>query len=94
MPENDVEAVKWYRKAAEQGNARAQNNLGLMYATGEGVPENVINAYVWLSISAAQGGEDAKTLTNTVADRMTREQIGEAQSLAQTCLANDYKGCD
>src|ERR1035438_8547727 len=32
-----VEAVKWYRKAAEQGNADAQNNLGACYYAGEGV---------------------------------------------------------
>jgi uncharacterized protein len=29
-----AEAVKWYRLAAEQGNAQAQYNLGLMYANG------------------------------------------------------------
>ena len=31
------EAVKWYRMAAEQGDAQAQNSLGVMYANGEGV---------------------------------------------------------
>ena len=38
VPENDAEAVKWYRLAAEQGGARAQSNLGFMYETGRGVP--------------------------------------------------------
>ena len=37
VPENDAEAVKWFRKAAEQGDADAQYNLGVMYANGEGV---------------------------------------------------------
>ena len=37
VPENDAEAVKWYRKAADQGIAYAQYNLGYMYANGEGV---------------------------------------------------------
>ena len=36
VPENDTEAVKWYRKAAEQGDASAQYNLGVMYANGWG----------------------------------------------------------
>src|SRR5207302_494867 len=31
LPKNEVEAVRWYRKAAEQDHAGAQNNLGLMY---------------------------------------------------------------
>ena len=35
-PQNDVEAVEWYRKAAEQGFAFAQFELGVMYAEGRG----------------------------------------------------------
>jgi TPR repeat protein len=31
-----AEAVRWFRKAAEQGNADAQINLGLMYESGRG----------------------------------------------------------
>ena len=37
MPKDAVEAVKWYRKKAEQREAAAQFNLGLMYANGTGV---------------------------------------------------------
>ena len=48
VPENDAEAVKWYRKAADQGHAQAQYNLGVMYYNGDGVPENHVRAYVWL----------------------------------------------
>ena len=40
VPEDDAEAVRWYRLAAEQGYAAAQFNLGFMYANGEGVPED------------------------------------------------------
>ena len=36
--EKDLEeAVKWYRKAADQGNAYAQYNVGVVYYKGEGV---------------------------------------------------------
>jgi TPR repeat protein len=38
---------KWYRLAAEQGHAKAQYNLGLMYYNGEGVPEDYVIAYMW-----------------------------------------------
>ena len=34
VPVNATEAVKWYRRAAEQGTALAQYNLGLMYQRG------------------------------------------------------------
>jgi len=33
---NYKKAVIWYRKAAEQGHAQAQNNLGVMYSEGQG----------------------------------------------------------
>jgi TPR repeat protein len=51
VPENDVEAVRWFRLAAEQGNALAQYNLGLMYANGRGVPQTNLRAYVWFSVN-------------------------------------------
>ncbi len=34
VPEDEVEAVKWYRKAVDQGLASAQNKLGKMYDEG------------------------------------------------------------
>jgi len=40
VPRDDAEAVKWYRMAAEQGHAGAQNILGCMYYKGEGVPQD------------------------------------------------------
>ena len=33
-------AVEWYRKAANQGVAKAQSNLGGMYYFGQGVRQN------------------------------------------------------
>ena len=60
VPENNAEAVRWYRLAAEQGHAIGQYNLGLMYAEGEGVPQNNVRAYVWWSVAAAQGDEGAR----------------------------------
>ena len=34
VPQNDAEAAKWWRRAAEQGHTKAQYNLGAMYAKG------------------------------------------------------------
>ena len=47
VPENNAEAVRWYRLAAEQGYAPAQSNLGLMYSDGGGVPEHTAEAVRW-----------------------------------------------
>ena len=50
--EDAEEAVKWYRKAAEQGNDEAQNNLGLMYEDGRGVPQDNEVADEWFRRAA------------------------------------------
>ena len=55
VPEDDVEAVRWYRLAAEQGDAGAQNNLGFQYAKGYGVPEDDAEAVRWYRSAAEQG---------------------------------------
>ncbi len=47
IPENDATAVKWYTKATAQGDAAAQNYLGVMYEDGHGVPENDATAVKW-----------------------------------------------
>ena len=50
-----AEAVKWYRKAAEQGNASGQFNLGWMYRKGFGVAQNNTEAVKWYRKAAEQG---------------------------------------
>ena len=62
VPLDDKEAIKWYRLAAEQGNAKAQYNLALMYDNGEGVPQDYKEAIKWYRLAAEQ--ENAKAQTN------------------------------
>jgi len=78
--------VKWFRKAAEQGDAYAQVNLGFMYGTGEGVPMNYVKAYMWYSLSKAQGNEDAAKGLYIIEKEMTPAQIAKAQELAAEWL--------
>ena len=55
VAKDEAEAVKWYRKAAEQGNAYGQNNLGKMYANGLGVAKDEAEAVKWFRKAAEQG---------------------------------------
>ena len=57
-----VEAVKWVRKAAEQGFARAQHDLGLMYEFGRGVERSYEKAVEWYQKAAEQGAASAQGL--------------------------------
>ena len=60
VPQDDVEAVRWYRLAADHGDADGQVNLGLMYADGRGVPEDDPEAVRWIRLAADQGNGDAQ----------------------------------
>lgn len=59
-PRNDAEAMRWYRKAAEQQYPEAQFALGHMYAAGRGVPQNDAEATKWYRLAADQGHEEAQ----------------------------------
>ncbi len=83
VPQDAAEAVRWFRLAAEQGHVSSQYNLGLMYASGEGVPEDDVFAHMWFNLSAAQGNGSARGNKNIIEQRMTREQIAEAQRLSR-----------
>ena len=48
--QNHAEAVKWWRKAAEQGYAEAQHNLGVCYYNGDGVGQDYGQAYRYLTM--------------------------------------------
>ncbi len=54
--------MKWYQKAANQGQENAQCNLGLCYYYGHGVSINYSEASKWLHLAAKNGDEYAKTL--------------------------------
>jgi TPR repeat protein len=51
--------VEWYRKAAEQGDAGAQNVVGMCYEKGEGVEQSYKVAAEWYSMAAEQKNEEA-----------------------------------
>ena len=53
-------ALKAWRPLAAQGNARAQFNLGVMYAKGRGVPQDDKEVVRWFRLAADQGDADAQ----------------------------------
>jgi TPR repeat protein len=56
------EAAKWFRKAADQGIARAQYNLGVTYAYGKGVQQSDSAAAQWFQKAAKQGHAQAQCI--------------------------------
>ncbi len=56
-----VLAVKWFRKAAEQGEVLAQSILGNKYEIGHGVTQDFVEAAKWYGRAAEQGDKFAQT---------------------------------
>ena len=77
-------AVTLLPPAADQGNALPRFYLGLMYAQGQGVPQDRVLAHTWFNLFAAQvhGHGDAVKNWDIAADHMARDQPAEAQHLA------------
>ena len=70
MPPNAADqAVRWFRKAAEQGYARGQASLGFMYEKGRGVEKDENLALEWYRKAAEQGDEPAQKLLRNLSQR-------------------------
>lgn len=67
---------------AESGRSNAQYNLGMMYKSGLGVPQNYKEAYIWFSLAAAQGHKEALKKRNITEKKLSPQQLAEAQDLA------------
>jgi TPR repeat protein len=78
-----AEAANWFRKAADQGLAAAQTNLGGLYAEGKGVQPDIVLSCMWFTLAAAQGDEVAVKHREMIVAQMTKDQIAEAERLTR-----------
>ena len=62
MKKDYGEALKWYQKAADQGNSDAQFILGFMYSKGDGVKKDYGEALKWCQKAADQGHDGAQAV--------------------------------
>ena len=89
-----AEAARWFKLSAAQGDSSAQINLAVRYYYGEGVLQDYLQAHMWMNLAAVSGDKDAQKIRDAIAAKMTSQQIGKAQAMAQKCLASQYKYCD
>jgi len=88
-PTKDLaEAARWFQNAAEQGWVPSQRALVPMYAHGQGVPKDQVEAYKWATIAAegTLGPEQQKRLTGRdeyAKSEMARDQVDRALQLAR-----------
>ena len=75
--------IKKLTQQANQGNAKAQFNLGWMYYFGRGVPQDDVQAMKWFILAAAQGYVNVAKNRDRVAERMGAQQLTQAEELAR-----------
>ena len=84
MPQDDKQAVAWYRKGAALGHARSEHCLGWMYEHGRGVPKNESEAMKWYRRAAWQGEEaSSNRLRDLENRRREREELLAGQGDAE-----------
>lgn len=69
VPIDMNEAIKWYRKAADQGHSHAQHMLGNFYIDGRGVAKNRQEAIKWYYKAAKQGYEYSVDMLHILAEK-------------------------
>jgi len=79
---------------AEQGNPKAQNQVGVMYRRGQGVQPSPSRAFMWFSLAARRGDVQAKAGLRDLSKAMTPAEISQARQMAQACEASNYRGCE
>ena len=89
-----VPAFRLFRPLAEQGNAKAQTALGVMFRKGEGVPKNPVRARMWFSLAAKRGDAGARAGLSGVSRTLTRQEISQADAMANACEASNYRQCE
>ena len=60
IEKNYIEAMKWFKLAAAQGHAEAENDIGILFSGGLGVEEDHKEAVKWFELSAKRGDVGAQ----------------------------------
>jgi TPR repeat protein len=71
---DEAEAVRWLQLAADQGHALAQRDMGMLYEQGQGVTQDVLEAFFWYSLASRQDSGRARLRRDALAAMLTLDQ--------------------
>jgi len=87
-------AVRWYRRAGDQGHTAAQVRLGVLYGESREMPRDYLKAYMWLAVvlettpeEEEEARREARAALDRLEGRLPRSMIAEGQALAERWLA-------
>ena len=82
VPKNYPEALRWYMLAAKQDHENSQYRIALMYYTGEGVQQDLREAYMWAVIASAGGEPEPNRLRMKLEQGLSASGITDVQRKA------------
>ena len=82
----DLASLEQTRQAAEQGNADAQLEMGILYEFGYNMPKNNVTALAWYLRSAEQGNTLAVKRRDQLKSHMTPDEIDAANKLSKELM--------
>lgn len=77
---NYGQALRCWEETARHGNSAAQFNIARMYALGEGVPFNRMEAYKWMTIASQAGRPEATKALPGLRRQMSPDEIAEGEA--------------
>ena len=84
------EAAKWYLAGSRQGLALGQINLALLLASGAVGETDLVGAYKWMKLAAQTGNQGAEKFLPTIREKMSPEELAEAELLITRFVAQPY----
>ena len=79
--QHDPKLVDEIALHAYAGDLHAQYALGLIYAEGRGIDEDLVKSFAWLSVAVHEGDTDAESLRYIVSERMNDEQLAQVDEV-------------
>jgi len=79
----NVQAAPWCQRAAERGHPEAQFMIGMMHFSGAGAAQDNVRAYMWWILAASQRHALAQQLLERSRDKITADEIRQAEQLAK-----------
>ncbi|MBT8435260.1 MAG: hypothetical protein KJN95_11375 [Gammaproteobacteria bacterium] len=84
-------AFKRFSRLSAKGSAISQYHLGLMYLKGLGVLQDFCRAHLWLNMASSRGHKKARVQLEKLTNRMSAQQVADAQKLARAWAAQNRK---
>ena len=87
------ESRNWFKLSVSLGKKEGGFDIGMQYKDGSSVPKDYVRAHMWLNIASIDT-DYARPIRDNLEEKMTPQQIAEAQKLATECQARKFKNCD